>query len=202
VHKILSIMTSELENRIKELEKGRRGTNAENIKHDIEIYELKAGVANLRRDINKQSESKKNCKFQTRCIQVAKEILNEEPMINRISSFLLEWIRTRCLLPKISKMQVAQHRFHSTSWSKNLRTLLIVIGKKDVFVWIIESFFLRYGMTKNQIVIPKRVQKLSKACLLINSKLENKISYLSFLEQCEEKGPNTFKVKHDPGIHY
>ncbi|GES75164.1 hypothetical protein GLOIN_2v1523055 [Rhizophagus clarus] len=35
-------MTSELENRIEELEKGRGDTDAENIKRDIEIYELKA----------------------------------------------------------------------------------------------------------------------------------------------------------------
>ena len=45
-------MTSELESRIKELEKGRRDTDAENIKRDIKIYELKAEVAKLRRDID------------------------------------------------------------------------------------------------------------------------------------------------------
>jgi septal ring factor EnvC (AmiA/AmiB activator) len=50
-------MTSELESRIKELEKGRRDTDAENIKRDIEIYELKAEVAKLRSDID---ELKKN----------------------------------------------------------------------------------------------------------------------------------------------
>ena len=84
-------MTSELESRIKELEKGRRDTDAENIKRDIKIYELKAEVAKLRRDIDelkKESESKKNRKFQTRCIQMAKEILNEEPMIEYRPPFL------------------------------------------------------------------------------------------------------------------
>ncbi|CAI2189287.1 3913_t:CDS:2, partial [Funneliformis geosporum] len=35
-----------------------------------------------------ERESKKNRKFQTRCIQIAKEILNEEPMIEYRSSFL------------------------------------------------------------------------------------------------------------------
>ena len=52
-------MTSELESRIEELEKGRRDTDAENIKRDIKIYELKAEVAKLRRDIDelkKESE--------------------------------------------------------------------------------------------------------------------------------------------------
>ncbi|CAG8595074.1 uncharacterized protein OCT59_009483 [Rhizophagus irregularis] len=77
--------------RIEELEKGRRGTDAENINCDIEIYELKDEVAKLRRDIDelkKESESKKNRKFQTRCIQIAKEILNEKPMIEYRSPFL------------------------------------------------------------------------------------------------------------------
>jgi len=37
----------------------------------------------------------------------------------------------------------------------------------------------------------------SEAGLLINSKPENKVSYLSFSKQCEEKGPITFKAKPD-----
>jgi len=39
--------------------------------------------------------------------------------------------------------------------------------------------------------------QLSEARLLINSKPENKVSYLSFSEQCEEKGPITFEAKPD-----
>ena len=77
-------MVFEFESKIKKLEKSRKDTNVKNIKHDIEIYELKAEVAKLRSDIDelkKESESKKNHKFQTRCIQIAKEILNEEPII-------------------------------------------------------------------------------------------------------------------------
>ena len=38
--------------------------------------------------------------------------------------------------------------------------------------------------------------QLSKAHLLINLKPENKVSYLSFSEQCEEKGPITFRVNY------
>ncbi|CAI2186386.1 20495_t:CDS:2 [Funneliformis geosporum] len=82
---------NKLESRIEELEKVRKDTDAENIKCNIEIVELKAEVAKLRCDIDelkKASESKKNCKFQTRCIQIAKEILNEEPMIKYRLSFL------------------------------------------------------------------------------------------------------------------
>src|SRR4051812_4137061 len=39
-------------------------------------------------EYEKELESKKNRKFQTRCIQIAKEILNEEPIIEYRSSFL------------------------------------------------------------------------------------------------------------------
>jgi hypothetical protein len=35
----------------------------------------------------------------------------------------------------------------------------------------------------------------SEAGLLINSKPENKVSYLSFSEQCEEKGPITYGIR-------
>ena len=38
---------------------------------------------------------------------------------------------------------------------------------------------------------------VSEASLLINSKPENKVSDLTFSEQCEEKGPITFKAKPD-----
>ena len=39
-----------------------------------------------------------------------------------------------------------------------------------------------------------------EASLLINSKPENKVFYLSFSEQCEEKGPITFKAKPNPEL--
>src|SRR6266542_406726 len=39
--------------------------------------------------------------------------------------------------------------------------------------------------------------QLSEARLLMNSKPETKVSYLSFSEQCEEKRPITFKAKPD-----
>ena len=40
----------------------------------------------------------------------------------------------------------------------------------------------------------------SEAGLLINSKPENKVSYLSFSEQCEEKGPIIFEAKPEPEL--
>ena len=40
----------------------------------------------------------------------------------------------------------------------------------------------------------------SEASLLINSKPENKVSYLSFSEQCEEKRPITYEAKPNPEL--
>ena len=42
--------------------------------------------------------------------------------------------------------------------------------------------------------------QLSEGHLLINSKPENKVSYLSFSEQCEEKGPIIFEAKPEPEL--
>ena len=42
--------------------------------------------------------------------------------------------------------------------------------------------------------------QLSEGHLLINSKPENKVSDLSFSEQCEEKGPITFEARPDPEL--
>ncbi len=40
----------------------------------------------------------------------------------------------------------------------------------------------------------------SEANLLINLKLENKVFYLSFSKQCEEKGPITFEARPNPEL--
>ncbi|PKY36708.1 hypothetical protein RhiirB3_459988, partial [Rhizophagus irregularis] len=42
--------------------------------------------------------------------------------------------------------------------------------------------------------------QLSEDRLLINSKPENKVSYLSSSKQCEEKGSITFEAKPDPEL--
>ncbi|PKC10841.1 hypothetical protein RhiirA5_498165 [Rhizophagus irregularis] len=42
--------------------------------------------------------------------------------------------------------------------------------------------------------------QLSEDCLLINLKPENKVSYLSSSEQCEETGLITFEVRPDPEL--
>jgi hypothetical protein len=59
----------------------------ENNKHDARLEELETRILKLEQD-QAERETKKNRKFQTRCIQIAKEILNEEPMIEYRPSFL------------------------------------------------------------------------------------------------------------------
>src|ERR1051325_3558557 len=103
----------------------------------------------------KESESKKNRKFQTRCIQIVKEILNEEPMIEYRSPFLnrleLDAFFQKCRIAL--EVQGAQHRFHSTSWYKDVKKLENIINhdwQNNVFVKIMEFPFLKYGMMKNR----------------------------------------------------
>src|SRR5205814_9641506 len=131
-------MTSELESRIKELEKGRRDTDAENIKRDIKIYELKAEVAKLRRDIDEL-----NAFFQK--YRIALEV------------------------------QGAQHRFHSTSWYKDVKKLEDIVNRDRQKRCIMEFPFLKYGMTKNlKSLFQKGYEKLRNSLIkypkvLINS---------------------------------
>ncbi|CAI2198980.1 9259_t:CDS:2, partial [Funneliformis geosporum] len=94
------------------------------------------------------SEIKKNRKFQTRCIQIAKEILNEEPMIEYRPSFM-QGLKLDAFFQKYQialEVQGAQHRFHSTSWYKDIKKL------EDI-VWYDE---------KLEIVIPERIQKIKE----------------------------------------
>jgi hypothetical protein len=46
----------------------------------------------------------------------------------------------------------------------------------------------------------KCMYDVSEANLLINLKLENKVSYLSSSKQCEEKGLITFEARSDPEL--
>src|SRR5437764_15477182 len=55
--------------------------------HNARLKELETRILKLECD-QSERESKKNCKFQNRCIQIAKEILNEEPIIEYCSLFL------------------------------------------------------------------------------------------------------------------
>ncbi|RHZ77976.1 hypothetical protein Glove_168g327 [Diversispora epigaea] len=95
-----------------------------------EQAELKARIAKLEQGVTvlkKELRFKKNRKFQTKCIQIAEEILNEEPIIEY-------------------QVQGSQHRFHNTSWYKDIKKL------EDI-VWYDE---------KPEIVIPQRIQKIKE----------------------------------------
>ena len=62
-------------------------------KYKAKTTEFRSRIEKLERyfdELKKESETKKNCKFQTRYIQIAKKILNEEPMIEYCLSFLNE----------------------------------------------------------------------------------------------------------------
>src|SRR6266542_1018887 len=101
--KISSIMSSDLEALITELEAKKTDEKAR-------LEALEARILKLEQD-QVGREAKKNHKFQTRCIQIAKEILNEEPIIKYHPPFLnrleLDAFFQKCRIAL--KMQEAQH---------------------------------------------------------------------------------------------
>src|ERR1044071_4967525 len=102
----------------------------ENNRHDTRLKELETRILKLEQD-QSERESKKNRKFQTRCIQIAKEILNEEPIIEYHPPFLngleLDAFFQKCRIGL--EVQGAQHRFHSTSWYKDIKKLEDIINR-------------------------------------------------------------------------
>src|SRR5579862_6606121 len=130
---------SELEMRIEELEVANmqaRQEHAELLKRIIKLEQAWT-----------ERESKKNRKFQTRCIQIAKEVLNEEPIIKYHPPFLngLEldaFFQKYRIALEVQGLSIGFIALAGIKMSKNLRTSLIVIGKRDAFVKIMESSFL------------------------------------------------------------
>ena len=106
---------SEFEMRIEELEVANmqaRQEHAELLKRIIKLEQAWT-----------ERESKKNRKFQTRCIQIAKEVLNEEPVVEYRPSFM-QGLELDAFFQKYRialEVQGAQHRFHSTSWYKDIK---------------------------------------------------------------------------------
>ena len=77
--------TAKLRSRIEELEwYYKHQTRVSNAKLKARVAKLKQAIYQLK----KESESKKNRKFQTRCIQIAKEILNKKPITEYHLPFL------------------------------------------------------------------------------------------------------------------
>ena len=121
--KISSIMSSDLEALITELEAKKTDEKAR-------LEALEARILKLEQD-QAEKEAKKNRKFQTRCIQIAKEILNEEPIIEYHPPFL-NGLELDAFFQKHQialEVQGAQHRFHSTSWYKDVKKLEDIVNR-------------------------------------------------------------------------
>ncbi|CAG8769292.1 23477_t:CDS:2, partial [Dentiscutata erythropus] len=143
----------------------------ERAKYEAETAELRSRIEKLERyfnELEKESESKKNRKFQTRCIQIAKEILNEEPMIEYHPPFLNR-LELDAFFQKYRialEVQGAQHRFHNTSWYKDVKKLEDIVNRdrqkrcicQDNGIFLLEVWYDE----KPEIVIPKRIQKIKE----------------------------------------
>ena len=160
-------MTSELEVLIIELEAKKTDEKAR-------LEALEARILKLEQD-QVEREAKKNRKFQTRCIKIAKEILNEEPIIEYRPPFL-NGLELDAFFQKYRialEVQGAQHRFHSTSWYKDVKKLVNRDRRKrcicqDNRIFLIEVWYDE----KLEIVIPERIQKI-KEFICIASKRFN-----------------------------
>jgi hypothetical protein len=130
-------MSSDLEVLITELE-------AKKTDEKVRLEALEARILKLEQDQTEREarilkleegqverEAKKNRKFQTRCIQIAKEILNEEPIIEYHPPFL-NGLELDAFFQKYQialEVQGAQHRFHSTSWYKDVKKLEDIVNR-------------------------------------------------------------------------
>src|SRR6266498_2452600 len=115
-----------------------------------------------------ERESKKNRKFQTRCIQIAKEVLNEEPVVEYRPSFM-QGLELDAFFQKYRialEVQGAQHRFHSTSWYKDVKKLEDIVNRdrqKRCICLDNGIFLLEVWYDQNpEVVIPERIRKIKE----------------------------------------
>ncbi|RHZ59375.1 hypothetical protein Glove_364g77 [Diversispora epigaea] len=110
--------------------------------------------------------SKKNRKFQNKCIQIVMEILNEGPIIEYRPPFLngLEldaFFRHHRIGLEV---QGSQHRLHSTSWYEDIKKLEDVVNRdrlkrcicQDNGIFLLEIWYDE----KPEMVISERIQKI------------------------------------------
>src|SRR6266498_3249557 len=131
------------------------------------LAELEARILKLEQD-QAEKEAKKNRKFQIRCIQIAKEILNEEPIIEYRPPFL-NGLELDAFFQKHQialEVQGAQHRFHSTSWYKDVKKLEDIVNRDRQKRCICQDngiFFIEVWYDQNpEIVIPERIRKIKE----------------------------------------
>ncbi|EXX53152.1 hypothetical protein GLOIN_2v1780270 [Rhizophagus irregularis DAOM 181602=DAOM 197198] len=123
----LKVLITELEAKITD-EKARFEVLITKLKQDQ--AEIDARILKLEQD-QAEREDKKNRKFQTRCIQIAKEILNEESIIEYRPPFL-NGLELDAFFQKYRialEVQGAQHRLHSTSWYKDVKKLEDIVNR-------------------------------------------------------------------------
>ncbi|CAG8453420.1 8768_t:CDS:1 [Diversispora eburnea] len=96
------------------------------LEHDIEeIRKQTQVIANL------QNKSKKNRKFQERCILITQILLGEEPVVEYQPSFM-QGLEFGAFFQKYQialEVQGAQHRLHHTSWYKDVKKLEDVVNR-------------------------------------------------------------------------
>ncbi|CAG8600075.1 4901_t:CDS:2, partial [Diversispora eburnea] len=94
-------------------------------------------------EFKKEIESKKNCKFQAKCILIAQILLNEELIVEYHPSFM-EGLEFDTFFQS-NQITLEVQGAHRTSWYKDVKKLEDVVNRdqnKDVYVKITEFFYL------------------------------------------------------------
>ncbi|RHZ49092.1 hypothetical protein Glove_530g2 [Diversispora epigaea] len=178
--KAKKIRLAELEAEKAELEAENADIRAENIKLRcikatiLEIETRNAKLKPIIEEFTKKSESshlvstfgKKNRKFQTKCIQIAEEILNEELIIEYRPPFL-NGLEFNAFFQKYQialEVQGSQHRFHNTGWYKDVKKLEDIVNRDRRKRCICQDngiFLFEVWYNENpEKVIPERIQKI------------------------------------------
>ncbi|CAG8597775.1 359_t:CDS:2, partial [Ambispora gerdemannii] len=124
----------ELQNTLKRTFDGKRKLWVERDDCISKIIKLEAENKNQRYlidELKKEIESKKNRKFQEKCILIVQILLNEEPVVEYRPSFMegLEldaFFRSNQIALEV---QGAQHRLHHTSWYKDVKKLEDIVNR-------------------------------------------------------------------------
>ncbi|CAG8638619.1 5649_t:CDS:1, partial [Ambispora gerdemannii] len=132
----------------------------------LKLETRNAKIKPIIEEFAKKSESKKNRKFQEKCILITQILLNEEPIVESRPSFLngleLDAFFQKCQIAL--EIQGAQHRLHSTSWYKDVKKLEDIVNcdRKKRYICQDNGIFLLevWYDEKPEIVIPKRIQKI------------------------------------------
>ncbi|CAH1758013.1 415_t:CDS:1 [Entrophospora sp. SA101] len=127
----------------------------------VEQTELKVRLRNW----NRSCYLRKIRKFQTKCIQIAKEILNEEPIIEYRPSFL-NGLELDAFFQKyqiVLEVQGSQHRLHNTSWYKDVKKLEDIVNrdrKKRCLCQLNGIYLIETWYDENpEVTIPEKIYK-------------------------------------------